>query len=419
MRRPSAFKKQGVGPMVPGTYGDASNIPVITVDGLGNIIAMNIIAAATGATLNDFKESVRAATTANITLSGAQTIDGVSVIAGDRVLVKDQSTGANNGIYVCAAGSWTRATDFDASGEVTGGCLIPVTEGTANGDKFFMLTTNDPITLGSTSLAFAAFTTSAAAAWSALTDPAGNLSLAMAAFLTTLTWAGNFGSSSAFKLAGNNTSATGPLLHLLTAISNNIPPLLVEPRTGQALKVDHLGNVYVGKSGGMNASDTDGFLHIPFIASSGEPTSNPPTTATGFAPIVLENDAINGEFRLWAYESSGWKCLTPSGGLWIATSGSGAKTIDWTTKGESCTRQHTAGSGNNTFTFTAPPQGTICNLIFIQDAVGGRTITWPASVKWPGGSVLTPDTGANAKTVWQFVYDGTNYLALGYSAAVS
>lgn len=106
----------------------------------------------------DYKDSVRAATTANITLSGAQTIDGVSVIAGDRVLVKDQSTGANNGIYAAAAGAWTRATDMDTDAETTGGMVIPVAEGTANGDKLFILTTNDPITLGVTALSFSSVT---------------------------------------------------------------------------------------------------------------------------------------------------------------------------------------------------------------------------------------------------------------------
>lgn len=105
----------------------------------------------------DFKDSVRAATTANITLSGAQTIDGVSVIAGDRVLVKNQSTGANNGVYVAAAGAWTRATDFDADAEVTGGAYVVVTEGTANGDTAWVLSTNDPITVGSTALVFTQF----------------------------------------------------------------------------------------------------------------------------------------------------------------------------------------------------------------------------------------------------------------------
>jgi phage-related tail fiber protein len=102
----------------------------------------------------DFKASCRVATTANITLSGTQTIDGVSVVAGNRVLVKNQSTGADNGIYVCAAGAWSRATDADASAEVTAGLFVGVTEGTSNADTFWVLTTNDAITLGSTSLTF-------------------------------------------------------------------------------------------------------------------------------------------------------------------------------------------------------------------------------------------------------------------------
>lgn len=113
----------------------------------------------THAPLNfDYKDSVRAATTANITLSGAQTIDGVSVIAGDRVLVKNQSTGADNGIYVAAAGAWARASDMDTDAEATSGMIVPVSEGTANGDKLFILTTNDPITLGSTALSFSSVT---------------------------------------------------------------------------------------------------------------------------------------------------------------------------------------------------------------------------------------------------------------------
>ncbi len=100
-----------------------------------------------------WKDPVRAATTANITLSGAQTIDGVSVIAGDRVLVKNQSTGSANGIYVAAAGSWARASDFDISAELLGASCF-VSEGTTNGNSVWVLTTDGPITLGTTSLTF-------------------------------------------------------------------------------------------------------------------------------------------------------------------------------------------------------------------------------------------------------------------------
>ena len=105
----------------------------------------------------DIKDSCLVATTANITLSGTQTIDGVSVSAGKRVLVKDQSTGSENGIYVCAAGSWSRATDADGNDEVTAGLFTFIEQGSVNGDAGFVLTTDDPITVGTTALAFTQF----------------------------------------------------------------------------------------------------------------------------------------------------------------------------------------------------------------------------------------------------------------------
>ena len=105
----------------------------------------------------DIKDSCLVATTANITLSGTQTIDGVSVSAGKRVLVKDQSTGSENGIYVCAAGSWSRSTDADGNDEVTAGLFTFIEQGSVNGDAGFVLTTDDPITVGTTALAFTQF----------------------------------------------------------------------------------------------------------------------------------------------------------------------------------------------------------------------------------------------------------------------
>lgn len=102
----------------------------------------------------DWKESVRAATTANITLSAPQTIDGVAVIAGNRVLVKDQTAGTENGLYVVAAGAWARSADADVSSDVTAGLAAFVSEGTVNGNKAFALITDDPITLNVTALVF-------------------------------------------------------------------------------------------------------------------------------------------------------------------------------------------------------------------------------------------------------------------------
>jgi len=105
----------------------------------------------------DIKESAHVATTGNITLSGTQTIDGTAVVAGDRVLVKNQTAGADNGIYVVAAGAWSRAADANTTAEVTPGMFIFVEEGTVGGDNGFVLTTDAPITLDTTSLTFTQF----------------------------------------------------------------------------------------------------------------------------------------------------------------------------------------------------------------------------------------------------------------------
>ena len=104
----------------------------------------------------DAKASCHAATTANITLSGAQTIDGVSVIAGSRVLVKDQTTSADNGIYVAASGSWTRATDANTWVELTKAFTF-VEEGTTNGSNGFLCTIAAGGTLGTTAVTLVQF----------------------------------------------------------------------------------------------------------------------------------------------------------------------------------------------------------------------------------------------------------------------
>jgi len=104
----------------------------------------------------DAKASVVAATTANITLSGAQTIDGISIVAGDRVLVKDQSTASANGIYLCATGSWTRTTDADTYAELVAAFTF-VEKGTTNADSGYICTIDAGGTLGSTSITWAQF----------------------------------------------------------------------------------------------------------------------------------------------------------------------------------------------------------------------------------------------------------------------
>tara|TARA_X000001382_G_scaffold129832_2_gene122854 strand:+ start:997 stop:2688 length:1692 start_codon:yes stop_codon:yes gene_type:complete len=108
----------------------------------------------------DFKDSVRVASTADVTISGpGAAIDGISLSSGDRVLLKNQTTASQNGIYSWngAASAMTRTTDADTDAEVTSGMYVFVETGTANSDTGFVLTTDGSITVGSTSLSFTQF----------------------------------------------------------------------------------------------------------------------------------------------------------------------------------------------------------------------------------------------------------------------
>ena len=131
----------------------------------------------------DVKNSVRVATTANGTLSSAfangQTVDGISLATGDRILLKDQSTGSENGIYtVNASGAPTRATDFDENSEVTGGTFFFVEEGTANADNGFVMTNDGAVTVGTTALVFTQFSGAGSViAGSALTKSGNTLNV--------------------------------------------------------------------------------------------------------------------------------------------------------------------------------------------------------------------------------------------------
>lgn len=107
----------------------------------------------------DWKDSVRAASTANVTIASALinglSMDGVTLATGNRVLLKDQTTPSQNGIYVVvASGAASRSVDADSDAEVNAGMAVSVEEGTISGDKAYILTTNNPITLGTTSLSY-------------------------------------------------------------------------------------------------------------------------------------------------------------------------------------------------------------------------------------------------------------------------
>jgi hypothetical protein len=115
------------------------------------------IGSGSGGGSGTIKSPCKYATTANITLSGEQSIDGTAT-STSRVLVKNQTTASQNGIYVTASGSWSRSTDMATASTIEGGTMVYVTDGTVNGDNLFGLTTEGTVTVGTGNQAWANLT---------------------------------------------------------------------------------------------------------------------------------------------------------------------------------------------------------------------------------------------------------------------
>lgn len=148
------------------TGGSANQL--IQTDGAGNL------SFATVSGDSYFLKPVVVATVVNITLSGTQTIDGVTVAVGDRVLVWKQTTSTENGVYIVASGSWTRATDFTTGANtLSGGVSVGVINGTQYAGLTFICTNTTAITIGSTAITFGfSFNTGVISIWTGGTGQA-------------------------------------------------------------------------------------------------------------------------------------------------------------------------------------------------------------------------------------------------------
>lgn len=226
----------------------------------------------------DYKQTARAVTTSNIAnLSGGApaTVDGVSLAVNNRVLVTGQSTGSENGIYKVTTvgagsnGTWVRTTDSDATGDLNGGTIIMITEGTTYADVQFKLTTDDPITIGSTALTFvqvgnAAFGTVAVSGQDnlvadtigdTLTIVAGtNLAATTTAGTDTITLTPSL--TPAFTSATFTNTSTGDTLLLTTTEDSNsaAPVITLKRNSASPADADYLGQL---KFKGENDADQE------------------------------------------------------------------------------------------------------------------------------------------------------------------
>lgn len=205
------------------------------------------------------KDAVRATTTTNIPLSGTQTIDGVAVVVGDRVLVKDQATAQENGLYVVATGSWTRAQDADGTTELAGGDFVFVQEGTTQADTGWVCTTDGAVVLDTTALAFTQFS-------SAGTVLAG----------TGLTKTGNTLSVSLVPVANGGTGTTTSTG--TGSVVLNTSPTLVTPVLGTVTSGDFSTGTFTWPTFNQSTTGTAAGLSTTLAVTSGGTGA---TTLTG------------------------------------------------------------------------------------------------------------------------------------------
>ncbi|MBK5003280.1 hypothetical protein IAE37_005556 [Pseudomonas sp. S31] len=353
----------------------------------------------------DFKHSVLVATTAAIALSGLQTIDGVALSAGARVLVKNQAAAKDNGLYlVVAGGAWTRCTDADTSTKVTPGMLVLVERGTVNADSAWQLLTDAPITLGVTALDYGmAFGRTGVAA--------GTYQVVKVDAYGRVIEGGNPTTPAQFD-ATTKVATTEFVQRAL----GNFRFSVYNISASRALTVDDLGSTLATNTANNitltlpNVSDVPGGAALHIYNQGSGTTSLVPTTNGG----VIR--AGNGSVATMVLLPGDTVTLVrvPGDGVWYALHGSVAnrfsgamKSAVWTTppQFEATTKLATAefvqrALGNHSGVLllmdTVSLRAEHCGMQLVgSTGMAGKTVTLPPTSAIPAGATIHISAGAN------------------------
>ena len=335
------------------------------------------------------KPPVRVATTAAITLAGLQTIDGVSLAAGDRVLVKNQAAAKDNGIWVAAAAGWSRAADADSNAEVTSALLVSVEQGATQADTRWQLITDGVIVLGATALTFQNVTQGFAPIDApALVNPTANTPPQFDNSLKLATT--EFVQRAAGSLAGYVTYAVNTVLTAADVgkyVYANAPTIVLTLPDAALLPAGSRLYIQAAAMTTCTAKSINGNI-------SG-PNSNP----NGSPNVVLGN-GVATEFIAWG---TGWLAVGGSGLADLSSNGyqrfPGGLTLQWGVKAA-------ASIGSNPVVFP----------IAFPNACFGVTLGF-----WLTSSANYDMTGVNTQTLTGFnLYNPQaatlvhNWLAIGY-----
>jgi len=388
---------------------------------------------------------VEAASTANVTISSGleagDTIDGITLVAGDKVLLKNQSTDSQNGIYTAVgsgAGAASRSTEYDAIAEISGQIVV-VNQGTTNDNTMWMCTTNTSATLDSSSISFTKITP----------QNVGDVTLTGTQTLTnkTLTAPVLSGSASSagsilFKEDTDNGTNTVTLIGpAATADVTVTLPAATDTLVGKATtdtftnkSIDLETNTLTGSLSEFNtALQSESFAGLAATQTLTNKTLTSPkinedvvcsSTATelnlldGCTATTTELNYLDlttlGTSAASKVLSADANNLTKiSGGIYIeeATLTFDA-TQDWDVRASPVAK--VTLTANVTFDApTNPTTGQFISIVCIQDGTGSRTIAWNAVFEFAADTAPTATTTASKGDMFNFRYNGSKWLEVG------
>ena len=292
------------------------------------------------------KQACRVATTANITLSGTQTIDGIALSIGDRVLVKDQTTTNQNGIYEVASGAWSRSADADTWNDLVG-ARTTVEQGSTNDDTFWMCEIARGGTLGTT-----------AVTWQLVSNP-------QIASLGTLSTSGIVARTAADTITARSIAVSGTGLSVSNADGVSGNPTVTSNATNAntastIVARDASGNFSAGTltlagltfSGNIDTTST-GYIDLP----AGTTAQRPGTPSSG---MIRFNTTLG---QVEAYNGTAW------GSVGGGATGGGSDAV-FLENGQTVTTNYTLSTNKNAV--SAGP--VVVNA--------GVTVTVPAGASW-------------------------------------
>jgi hypothetical protein len=405
--------------------GSVSNAEFAYVNGVTSAIQTQIDAKAATTYVDNAVAGLRTriiaecASTANVVISSAleagDVIDGVTLVAGDRVLLKDQSTATENGLYIAvASGAASRDPEHDTIAELSGGMVV-VNQGTVNDNKIFLCTTDTDATLGSTSITYTTITPQNVGTVTSITAGTGLSGGAITSSGTIAIDTATTVDKTTAQTLTNKTltspkinedvvlTSTATELNLLDGVSGLVQADFTK-LAAVSSTADEL-NLLDGVSGLVQAD----FTKLAAVDSTAAELnySDLATLGTTAASKVFTADANN--------------LTTVSGAVaYVEDTLTDGATITWNVIDSPVAKVTLAG--NRTLSApsgTTPIAGQFISLLIIQDGTGSRTITWNAAYEFAADTAPTLTATASLGDLFTFRYNGAKWLEVGRNLALT